>query len=617
MSAPRTESRRDARLLFGLLALVVIAASVAIVRSRELAATEAWDDPPRQAGGAPVLALGSILAPARLREGVSVAVVHDAASDAFYGGSALLDSLTEAWVRALREIGASARVVDTTSLPSLRGVDVIVVPSTPCVSAATFEAIAGAERAGRGVVLTRHTGLRDGRCTSMGAGLLVQLTGAARLDTLEERDDAYVTFPTGSPLATELPPGARLEVRAGNHVALRRAGRDGYWSDYELNPSPASGVPLLDAAVVHAERDAARTVYWGFELTDVVDRPWSRSLARLLLRNSIAWAARRPLADVEPWPAGRRAAAVIAQDVEDEFANARGALDTLRAAGVRGTYYLVTDLAHEHRRLVEALAGHGEIGTHSENHRLLGGLDADLQATRLERTQDALRKLTGRRGAGLRPPEEQFDATTLRAWRAAGGSYVFASNDGRAASPELLLDASEPIVLLGRVGYDDFAVLRRAGVTDPDSQAALYLREYERMRAIGGLYMFSYHSNMMARPQHIGALGPVARSIAGDTDTWLATAAEVAEWWRARAALRITVDYEDDGRTLAVVVRNERADPVTGAVARIVLGGRVRGQRPSAGTLLQSEPGTVRIALPRIEPSATTGIRVALGRGVR
>ena len=60
----------------------------------------------------------------------------------------------------------------------------------------------------------------------------------------------------------------------------------------------------------------------------------------------------------------------------------------------------------------------------------------------------------------------------------------------------------------------------------PDSQASLYLREYERMRALGGLYMFSYHSNMMSRPQHVGALGSLARSISTDEDTWLATAGE-------------------------------------------------------------------------------------------
>ena len=617
MRARRTDARRGERLMLAVVVLVIVVVSAVIVRSRELAATETWDDPPRHAGGAPVLALGSILAPARLPDGVgiTVAIVHDPASDAYHGGPAFLDSLTAAWSSALGEIGARARVVPADSLPSLRDADVLVVPSTPCLSIATFDAITGAARAGRGLLLTRHTALRDAGCTPLGAGLLTELTGATRLDTLEARDDAYVVFPAGGPLAVDLPPGARLELRAGNHVALRRAGRDGYWSDYELDPAPASGIPLLDAAVVHAER-RGRAVYWGFEITDVVERPWSRSLSRLLLRNSVAWAARQPLAGIEAWPHGRRAAAVIAQDVEDEFANARLALDTLRAAGVRGTYFLVTDIARGHRDLVEALAAQGEIGTHSENHRLLGGLEAELQATRLGRTQEALRDLTGARGNGLRPPEEQFDAATLRAWQEAGGSYVFASNDGRTASPELLLDSANPVVLLGRVGYDDFAILRRAGIAAPDSQAALYLREYQRMRALGGLYMFSYHSNMMARPQHVGALGPLARAIAADDDTWLATAGDVADWWRARGALRVSATPAASG-ALDIEVRNTGATPVDGAIVRAELGAARRAAAVSIGRLLDAEPETVRIALPRVEPASVTRLRVTLARGAR
>lgn len=614
---PHADSRHGQRLAIALVALLVVGISSVIVYSRELAANETWEDPPRHAGGAPVLALGSILAQPTLRQPLRVAVLHDAASDAYHGGRGFLDSLGAAWVSVAQDIGATARRITLGELGTLRADEVLIVPSTPCVSAATFDAIAGASRGRRGVLLTRHSAVRDEGCTAMGAGVVIELTGATRLDTLESRDDAYVVFPAGPPLGAELPPGARLELRAGNHVALRKPGRDAYWSDYELDPAPASGVPLLDAAVVHHERRGARTVYWGFELTDVVDRPWDRSLVRLLLRNSLAWAARHPLAEVEAWPDGRRAAAVIAQDVEDEFANARLALDTLRAIGVRGTYFLVTDLAREHRDLVKDLARHGEIGTHSENHRLLGGLEAGLQATRLDRTQDALRELTGRAGVGLRPPEEQFDAATLRGWRENGGTYVFASNDGRTASPELLLDAANPIVLLGRVGYDDFAVLRRAGVMSPDSQASLYLREYERMRALGGLYMFSYHSNMMARPQHVGALGSLARAISADEDTWLATAGEVADWWRARGALHVSVERASDGRSITMTVRNARDVAIDGAVVRLILGESREATTVTPGRLLSSGPGTVRIALPRIEPSGTTGVRVALSTEAR
>src|SRR5262249_32917419 len=147
-----------------------------------------------------------------------------------------------------------------------------------------------------------------------------------------------------------------------------------FYSDYSLQPEPAHGEPLLDAAVTHAEVNGRRAVYWGFELGDVVRTPWNRAIARLLVRNSVAWAAAQPLASIEPWPDGKHAAASIAQDVETAFANARHAADSLHAAGVRSTFYLTTQLAQRYERLSRHLAQSNEIGTHSQMHLRLGGL---------------------------------------------------------------------------------------------------------------------------------------------------------------------------------------------------------------------------------------------------
>ncbi|HUF27693.1 MAG TPA: polysaccharide deacetylase family protein [Gemmatimonadaceae bacterium] len=599
------------RLLLAGVVLLVVVVSAAIVHRRMPA--ESWDDPERVSGGAALLAMGSVLPDARLAHPVRVAVVRDPAS-AQYHGAERLDTLLARWERELREIGAEPLIVEPAALRS-RVADVVVVPATPCIGADTHRAIVEAGRLGRGVVLTWLTGIRDAACTPIGYGLVVSLTGAARVDTLETRAENYVVFPTGGVLATDIPPGARMELLSGNHVALRRpAGRDAYHADFDLDAAPVAGHPLMDGAVVAAEHGGGRVVYWGFDLHHVADQQWSREIARLLLRNTIAWTAGLTLASLEPWKHGKRSAAVLAQDVEDEFANARHALDTLRQLGIRGTYYLVTDLARSHEALVEALAGEGEIGSHSENHRLLGGLPPELQMRRLAGTQEQIRRLTGEAVAGLRPPEEQFDLATLEAWRKAGGAYVAAANDSRAASPEVLLVDGEPLILLGRVVNDDFTVLRRAGVTDAAEQARIYVTDSERMRALGGLYLFSYHSNMLARPENVAALGVLARRLAGQHDTWLATAVEVADWWLSRAAVRVSAERSQDG-DVTVGLRNDGPARVDGAVLRIALGGGRVAAATSAGRLLDSAPGVARIALPALAPHATLTVRITLAGG--
>ena len=107
------------------------------------------------------------------------------------------------------------------------------------------------------------------------------------------------------------------------------------------------------------------------------------------------------------------------------------------------------------------------MGTHSENHRLLGGVPEASQRTRLELTRRDLTGITRRPVLGLRPPQEQFDEATMRAWLAVGGTYLFGANNSRVAAPELLAIGGDTLVLLGRVSPDDFIAAAPGASRDP------------------------------------------------------------------------------------------------------------------------------------------------------
>ena len=98
---------------------------------------------------------------------------------------------------------------------------------------------------------------------------------------------------------------------------------------------------------------------------------------------------------LEPWPNGRQAAAAFAQDVEDQFGNAKLALDSLDAAHVRGTFFITSQLAQHYTRLSRELATKGEVGTHSENHWVLGGMPPDVQRSRLLDAQQDIMSMLG------------------------------------------------------------------------------------------------------------------------------------------------------------------------------------------------------------------------------
>ena len=583
---------------FGGAGAIAVAISVLLTLRRGDAAIR--PEPPRFSGSRVVQRMPSILHDPRLAERVSVVVVRDEAAAAFYGGPAMLDSIVGTWREALRDVGADARVLGSAASRADRIARVLVVPSSPCLTADTREAVDAMTARGGGVILTGMVGAYDAACRPIGYGLVVGSTGAARADTLDSRPMVYVTIPAGSPLTVDVPPGSRLDLNPARQVALRHPTRDAFYSDYDLRPQPAGRAPLLDAALTHRRIGNGRLVYWGFELRDAVTRPWNRALLRLLVRNAVTWAAGLPVVSVEPWRNGRVAAAAVTQDVESQFANAQYALDSLLAAGVRSTFFVTSDLALRNERLTRELANAGEIGTHTENHRLLGGLAAKVQRKRLETTQRDLTAMLGLTAEGLRPPEEQFDEATMEGWLANGGGYLFGANDSRSASPELIPVGGDTLVLLGRVGSDDFAASR--GGTDPAAIARLFLSDYERLRAVGGLYILNYHSQVLGRPELVPALAHVARALAADTGVWLATTGEIAAWWRERDQLDVRARRREGGIDLIVHNRGERL--VRGAVVRLEL----PESHPIAGAsaaLLPSPAGIVRLLIPPVSGKMT------------
>ena len=587
-------------------AVVVVVVSVLLTRGRGDAAAPG-PEPPRFSGSVAVQRMPSLLHTATIPAPVTVAVIRDDAAASFYDTSAVLDSIVESWRAALVRVGAKPVVESSRALSVAQRADVIVVPSSPCLSIATRALLESAAARGQGIVLTGRAGTEDAACRPIGFGLVIDATDASRAALLADRPMVYVNFPAGSPLAADIPPGARVDLKPASQVALRVRTRDAIYTDYSLQPQPAEKQVLLDGAVTRAQYGKSRLVYWGFDLRDAVNQPWNHEVLRLLVRNSIVWAASLPVARAEPWPRGRVAAAAFAQDVEDRFANSHNALDSLRAIGVPATYFLTSQLALRNTNVAHDLNDAGEVGTHSENHRRLGGLSLDVQKRRLDLTQRELQELFGTRVRGLRPPEEQFDSATMAAWVANGGTYLFGANDSRAAAPELLGVGKDTLVLLGRVGGDDFAMAAR-GRHSNDDMATAFLDEFEQAKAMGGLYVLSYHSQLLGTPERVPVLARVARRLASDTTVWVATTGAIAQWWKNRADLTLTaIAHGDQG--VDVTVRNDGSHFVQGAVARVSLPKAKRVDRANA-LLLPSETGDVRFLIPTMAPKSAHTVRL-------
>jgi peptidoglycan/xylan/chitin deacetylase (PgdA/CDA1 family) len=149
-------------------------------------------------------------------------------------------------------------------------------------------------------------------------------------------------------------------------------------------------------------------------------------------------------------------------------------LDTLEAAGVPATFFMVGRQLRAHAGLVRGRLDAHEVGNHSWSHDDLATLDLRGVAAELTRTHELIGEVTGRAPELMRPPYGHLGGSTLLAADSLGYDVVLWSQQMRErafaddpdAQVRAIVDAVRPgdIVLAHDVGPDRRLVaLRRLG----------------------------------------------------------------------------------------------------------------------------------------------------------
>ncbi|NVK81352.1 polysaccharide deacetylase family protein [Streptomyces morookaense] len=139
-------------------------------------------------------------------------------------------------------------------------------------------------------------------------------------------------------------------------------------------------------------------------------------------------------------------------------------LDILKAEEVHATFFLLGEkhvLAHPDLVRREAAEGH-EIGNHTWTHQRLDDLTPDRIRDELDRTQEAIEKITGKAPALMRPPQGGTNKTVGSVARSLGLSQVlwsatasdYATTDSRLIGDRILDQASRDGIVLLHDIYD-------------------------------------------------------------------------------------------------------------------------------------------------------------------
>ncbi|MQA10541.1 MAG: polysaccharide deacetylase family protein [Pseudonocardiaceae bacterium] len=195
----------------------------------------------------------------------------------------------------------------------------------------------------------------------------------------------------------------------------------------------------------------------------------------------------------------------------------------------------VSALLHDGEAKSYVDAGH-EIALHGWIHERNTTLDGADERELTFRAADTLEKLTGIRPVGIRTPSWDFSANTLRITRELGLRYdssLMADDE-----PYELLEDGEPTGVVelpvewirDDAPYfmmDRFTALRP--YTPPRGVLSIWRDEFDLARADGGLFQLTMHPHIIGHRSRMTVLAELLEHIAGHSDVWFATHAQVVE----------------------------------------------------------------------------------------
>lgn len=247
---------------------------------------------------------------------------------------------------------------------------------------------------------------------------------------------------------------------------------------------------------------------------------------------------RQPFSSIATWPFAKPFAAILEEDTEDLFVNAKAVLALAEEKDFPISWFILSNEALKYRWLTRKMANVGEIACHGDNHGVFTKSSRQEQVVRIARCQKVLEKITGIKPLAFRPPEEQHTSATIDAIINNNMTHYIANYSPDRAVPEIQysLTNKKTLVSIPRMVSDDYEMWSTRQLNKMDS-IILVNDQVEWMNHIGGLYMYSFHSQFMGNIDNLKVIEHMVDKLK-QSDAYFETSKNIADWWQFRTALQ-------------------------------------------------------------------------------
>ncbi|MFL6535213.1 MAG: polysaccharide deacetylase family protein, partial [Pseudomonas sp.] len=220
-------------------------------------------------------------------------------------------------------------------------------------------------------------------------------------------------------------------------------------------------------------------------------------------------------------------------------------LDLFQELGVPSSWFVPGIVAEENPGHIQAILADGhEVACAGYRHQDYDTLDLAAQSDDIAKGCETLARLTGQRPVGFRIPAGNGAPGFIEALKDQGirWSSSWRGDDLPFAHP------TAPGVIEVPLHYEledepYFAFNLSPAVPPAQSRIASYSHtlgnlqmDFAGFHRFGLCYVLRLHPEIIATPGRIGVLRELIKGIQQHDDVWIATGAEVAQWWAATAA---------------------------------------------------------------------------------
>ena len=495
-----------------------------------------------------------------------VVVYASPATKAYFSKTSVDGSVNvQAWSVFLRKYQIPFQVIaDIEKLEATSAV-VLILPSSVALSERERRAVVSFRAKGGSVLASWLTGVRSESGVEVGYEFMEKALDVKVMGTTEAEVKDNFMLPHGdSPVTHHLPAGTRIWLeRLKGSYPLRLEGRQTAAQIMDWSRTPvfgkATSTIVFDEHIQPSGR-ASRSVVLGYP-----EQLWASADPRQLeaiAHNAVMWLLRQPDAYTAAWPYPYSSAFVMAVDLAGAVSDADLAYaKLLEAAGGHGTFYVlgenVGSYANKLNRLITA--GH-EVAYLGDSYTDFRGHPEAVQTRRL----DSMRKMVKDSGveiaadAGFHAPMDSYDKTTEKLLKIGSFGHLLAASDASEARLPFFSSGQGGVGPTG--GGKALVVLPRtqSGPEDsvdncqPEVGLKPFLNELDLSEKMAGLSVVSVSGKSeLTDAQSAEIFGHLN---ARRERTWLATAGQVADWWRERERVSARLESGETSSRLVVSI---------------------------------------------------------------